>query len=261
MSETNLKPARALSLAERVSLFNAGYEGYRLPMHLDEAGLTWMVDTLDFDLNASRVAYRDGAPVGFANLAVRGDEAWVGGVGVITAARRSGVGEALMEAIHEQARDLGVKHVWLEVIVENTGAFALYEKLGYETVRDVAVWSLPLSDSGERAAEDVSAEEAHARIRALRTEREPWQRADESLSHYADARGLATADGAVVYRQSGENVSLIQIAGDAEPVLRTLRTLGAVTVLNLPDDDPAAAVLEALGATVRIRQHEMVLTF
>lgn len=108
-----LRSAHALSLPERVELFNAGYEGYVVPMHIDETALSWMVDKLDVDLDASRVAYRDGAPVGFANLAVRGDEAWVAGVGVITSARRTGVGEALMEAIHEQARELGVRRVWL----------------------------------------------------------------------------------------------------------------------------------------------------
>ena len=48
-----------------------------------------------------------------------------------------------MRALHERARERGVRRVWLEVIVENTGAFALYEKLGYGLVQDVEVWTLP----------------------------------------------------------------------------------------------------------------------
>ena len=48
-----------------------------------------------------------------------------------------------MEAVHEQARAHGVERIWLEVIVENTGAVALYEQLGYGHVRDLEVWSLP----------------------------------------------------------------------------------------------------------------------
>src|SRR5437763_8319457 len=111
-----------------------------MPMQVDEAALTWMEEKFDFDLEASRVAYLDGAPVGLANLGLRGAEAWIGGIGVVPAARRSGVGEALMGAVHEQARERGVQRVWLEVIVENTGALALYEKLGYEVVQDVEVW-------------------------------------------------------------------------------------------------------------------------
>jgi GNAT superfamily N-acetyltransferase len=254
-----LRPASELTPAERAALFTAAYEGYLVPFQVDEATLAWLDETFDIDLDASRIAYRDGEPIGLGNLGARGEDGWIGGVGVVLAARRSGVGETLMRGLHDEARARGIRRVRLEVIVENTGAFALYEKLGYRTVRDVAVWSLPLSASEDSQAEDVPAEEAHTRIRELRTEREPWQRADESLAHYADALGIATAGGAAVYRQSGEPVSLLQIAGDAEPLLRALRTLGPVSVLNLPDGDPVATALEELGATVAIRQHEMVL--
>ena len=117
-----------------------------MPMHIDEAALGWMHGKFDFDLDASRVAYRDGEPVGLANLAVRDRDAWIGGVGVVASARRAGIGEALMRSVHEEARSRDVERVWLEVIVENTGAFALYEKLGYELVQDVEVWTLPAAE-------------------------------------------------------------------------------------------------------------------
>ena len=254
-----LRSARSLSPAERAELFNAAYEGYLVPFHVDEPMLAFMDDAFDLDLEASRIALRDGATVGLGNLGVRGEDAWIGGVGVVTAARRSGVGEALMRALHDQARERSVRRVWLEVIFENAGAFALYDKLGYRTVRELDVWSLPLSVTERSEAEEASAEDAHARIRELRTSREPWQRTDETLAHYADARGLVTDAGAVVYRQPGDSVQLVQVAGDAGPLLRALRILGPVSVLNLPEDDPAADVLRELGAAVAVRQHEMLL--
>ena len=52
---------------------------------------------------------------------------------------------------------------------------------------------------------------------------------------------------------------LQQYAGEPEPLLLALRTYGDVYVLNLPAEDPAAAVLRELGATVLVRQHEMLL--
>jgi ribosomal protein S18 acetylase RimI-like enzyme len=253
-----IRSARSLPPAERAELFNAAYEGYLLPFHVDVAALEFMDGTFDLDLDASRIAFRDGEPVGLGNLGVRGEDAWIGGVGVVAAARRSGIGEALMLALHEQARERGVRRVWLEVIVENTGAFALYEKLGYRTVRDVEVWSLPAADEDAAAAREVPAAEAHARIREWRSEHEPWQRADETVANYGDARGLATDDGAALFR-AGAAVQLLQVAGEAEAFLRFLRGLGAVSVLNLPEDDPAAARLRSLGATVVVRQHEMLL--
>ncbi len=257
-----LRSARSLSPGERAELFNAAYEGYLVPFHVDEAMLVFMDEAFDLDLDASLVADRDGSGVGLGNLGVRGEDAWIGGVGVVPPARRSGVGETLMRALHEQARERGVRRVWLEVIVENTGALALYAKLGYRTVRDVEVWSLAADEEAESTALEVPATEARARLRELRTEREPWQRADETVEHYRDARGLVTDDGVALFRAGdpgGGTVQLLQLAGEAEPLLRWLRRLGPVSVLNLPADDPAVTALDALGATVVIRQHEMLL--
>jgi len=257
---TNLEihSARSFVPADRAELFNAAYEGYHVPFHVDVAALEFMDGAFDLDLDASRIAFRDGEPVGLGNLGVRGEDAWIGGVGVVAAARRSGIGEALMLALHEQARERSVRRVWLEVIVENSGAFALYEKLGYRTVRDVEVWSLPAGEEDTEAAREVPAADAQARIRELGSTRAPWQRADETVENYGDARGLSTDEGAALFR-GGSSVQLLQVAGEIEPFLRLLRGLGAVSVLNLPEDDPAAPALRSLGATAVIRQHEMLL--
>jgi len=79
-----------------------------------------------------------------------------------------------------------------------------------------------------------------------------------TVENYGDARGLETADGAAVFR-AGAAVQLLQLAGEAEPLLSAFRRLGTVSVLNLPTDDPAASALRSLGAKVVVRQHEMLL--
>jgi ribosomal protein S18 acetylase RimI-like enzyme len=257
VSSLDIHSARSLSSSDRAALFTSAYEGYLLPFRIEEQQLAGMDAAFDIDVDASRIASRDGELVGLGNLGVRGEDAWIGGVGVVTAARRSGVGEALMYALHEQAGERGVRRVWLEVIDRNLGAFALYEKLGYRVVRDVEVWSLPKED-GPPAARDLPASEAHARVRELRSGREPWQRADATLASYDDLCGLATDDGVAVFR-AGSAVQLLQFAGRTEPLLAALRRLGTVSVLNLPADDPAAAALRAIGGDVVVRQHEMLL--
>ena len=249
-----LRPSSSLSLSERAQLFTAAYEGYLMPFQIEERALEWMQEKFDFDLDASRIAYRDGEPVGLANLAVRERDGWIGGVGVVASARRGGVGEALMRAVHEEARARGVERVWLEVIVENTGALALYEKLGYEHVQDVEVWTLPGSE-GAHAGREVPPGEAKAQ---LAERHEPWQRADGTLANYDDVRGLVTDSGAMLFCVRS-SVQLQQYAGEAEPLIRALRTFGDVYVLNLPADDPAAQVLRELGGSVTVRQHEMLL--
>jgi GNAT superfamily N-acetyltransferase len=251
---TELRSARSLSPAGRAALFNAAYEGYLLPFHIDEQQLAFMDNAFDHDLNASRIAFRDGEPVGLGNLGLRGKDAWIGGVGVVPGARRSGVGEALMRALHEQAQERGVRQVWLEVIVENTGALALYEKLGYELVQDVEVWTLPGAE-GDHEEREVPVAQAKAQ---LPERHEPWQRAHGTLANYDDVRGLVTDTGAMLFcvRSSAQ---LQQYAGKPEPLIQALRTFKDVYVLNLPVDDPASAVLRELGGSVVVRQHEMLL--
>jgi GNAT superfamily N-acetyltransferase len=254
MSELELRSARSLTPAERGALFNAAYEGYVLPFHVDEQQLAFMDHVFDLNLDASRVAFRDGEPLGLGNLGLRDEDAWIGGIGVVPGARRSGVGEALMRALHEQARERGVQRIWLEVIVENTGAFALYEKLGYQVMQDVEVWTLPGAE-GEREGREVPPERAKEQ---LPERHEPWQRAAGTLAHYDDVRGLVTDSGAMLFCVRS-NAQLQQYTGEPKPLLRALRTFGDVYILNLPAEDPAAQVLRELGGTVVVRQHEMLL--
>lgn len=78
------------------------------------------------------VADEDGAIVGMVSAElVDGPAVWVGDVVVTAAARRNGVGELLMHGVEEWARQLGAKHVGLQVYVGNGPARSLYRKLGY----------------------------------------------------------------------------------------------------------------------------------
>jgi hypothetical protein len=165
-----------------------------------------------------------------------------------------------MRGLHDEARARGVARIWLEVIEENDAAYRLYEKLGYDVTRWVEVWTLS-AEAPAGTAREVPARQANARIRDLRTSREPWQRADATVANHADARGLETESGAAVYRVGG-TVQLIQIAGgEQEQLIRAMRSHGTVHALNVPVDDPAAAALRGLGANVAVRQREMVLVF
>jgi ribosomal protein S18 acetylase RimI-like enzyme len=250
----------SLSDDELAALFTAAYEGYMRPMQVTADALRFLTKAYDLDRGASRVAIRDPVAIGLVNLGLRGPDAWIGGLGVVPTARRQGIGRVLMAAVHEEARARGAERVWLECIVENTQALALYEELGYTHAGDVEVWSL---DGGEGRAAECAAEEAHAWIRAHRTEREPWQRADDSLANQTGTRGLQVEGAAAVVAVVAERVSVLQLAGRREPLRELLagaRSLGtALTVLNLPVGDEATWALRSLGGRVEVRQHEMVL--
>ena len=265
-----LIPASGLSAAERAELFTAAYEDYVVPFALDEERLRFMESAFGNDLDASLVAVADDARVGLANLARDGAEGWVAGVGVVPAHRGSGVGEALMHGLHEAARGLGLERVWLEVIEENVGARRLYEKLGYEHVRELEVWSLAeiVAQSNYLLPARATVAEANAWIREHRREREPWQRSDATLARLQELepepQALVVYGGAAVVRPADGRVSVVQIAATSESAYRELFERAAklgtpLTLLNLPADDPAGAALARLGGRVDLRQHEMVL--
>ena len=263
MSEVELRSAGGLSDAELAALFTAAYEGYLVPFAVDAETVRFMTDAYDLDREASRVAVRDGEQVGLANLGLRRVEGWVGGVGVVPAERGRGTGRLLMEALHAEARARGVERVWLEVIVENAPAIALYEILGYEHVRDVEVWSLSGAATPSTSVADVDAAEAHAWLRERRTEREPWQRDDASLANQGELRGLMADGGAAVVRVAAGRVGIVQLDGDPtalRDLLAAASSLGeSLSVLNLPSGHPAGNVLRELGGHVAVRQHEMML--
>ena len=70
--------------------------------------------------------------VGYVNPVLDGEEAWIGGLGVVPSHRRKGIGRQLMIAAEDFARDSGVEEILLEVIVGNDVAYGLYRSLGYE---------------------------------------------------------------------------------------------------------------------------------
>jgi ribosomal protein S18 acetylase RimI-like enzyme len=264
--------AQSLDPAELVRVFNLGFSDYQVPMVMDEAGLADHVGCNDIDLGYSRVAI-DVEPVGLALTARRGVEAWIGGMGTAPAYRRIGLGaRTLMSAIDAVAAD-GVNAVWLEVLEDNAPAIALYERLGFERVRRLEIWSLapdPAREPVEHRSLDVDA--AHAWIAAHRGGREPWQRADASIVRMRERGwplvGVAVQRsgriaGAAICLPEGAMMKVFQVAALDRAAAHDLIAAAAgqltLRLANLPDDDLFSDVLRRLGATMTIAQHEMRL--
>jgi ribosomal protein S18 acetylase RimI-like enzyme len=258
MGTVALEPASARSHAELAALFTAGYEGYFMPVAVDESAFSFMAGTWDYDLDASLVAV-DGDDVGLCMLGVRGTAGWIGGVGIVAGRRREGIGDQLMRAIEERALSRGIERLWLEVLVQNEPAIRLYEKLGYAVVRELEVWSLDGLVLQEHDAASVPVADVVGRS----SERPPWQRADAAVKRQDDARALVGGDGSLVYRSGNGVASILQAAGDADAIRALIESLPAGTTgvryLNGPQGDPVNAALEALGGTCVARQHEMLL--
>ena len=261
-----LEPASRWSYAELAAIFNAGYEGYYTPFSVDEAGFRFMSTTWDDDLDASRVALVDGEPAGICKLAIRGDQGWIAGIGVAAPHRGEGVGETLMRGVLDEARARGLREVWLEVLVQNEPAIRLYEKLGFEHVRELEVWTLePLvvqhhkvrsatvaaAQRADPRASDASASRGSAPTRRSRTSKASEALESERGAMLFRAHRRARLAAARRRRRRGRGPRAARVAPGARR--------RPSSWLNGPEGDPFNAAIESLGGTLAHRQHEMVL--
>lgn len=73
-------------------------------------------------------------PLGFSLAHTTLDEAEIYAIGVISSARRRGVGRRLLAATNEHASRLGARVLFLEVAEGNVAARALYHNTGFRQV-------------------------------------------------------------------------------------------------------------------------------
>jgi GNAT superfamily N-acetyltransferase len=263
-------PAADLGAAKLVEVFNDGFSDYLVPLRLDEATLRAHLHENDIALDRSPVALAE-EPAAFALLGIREGDAWIGGMATVPAKRRRGLARQVLDTAIESAGQAGCSTVWLEVVDRNAAAVGLYEARGFAQVRDLVVWSLPALDRTGEATRSVDEHEAHAWIAAHREEREPWQRADGTLTRLREAgaalRGLVLersgeVTGAVVYRDA-TTAGVFQLAADDDEAAAALLCAAAngrdLHVTNAPASGRMSRVLGERGANSIAGQHEMRL--
>ena len=123
--------------------FAEAFPDYVIPFALTEAQFRNHIILNAVDVNRS-VGCIDGERlIGFS---LNGFGAWRGkqtvydaGTGVIPDFRRQGVSEAIFEMMLPVFKSEGIEQCLLEVVSTNTRAVCLYEKLGFRTVRELAL--------------------------------------------------------------------------------------------------------------------------
>lgn len=115
-------PGDAEALAQvHARAFDAPWSAADIAALMDGPGVTaWLVET--------------GAPVGMSLVRIVAGEGEVLTIGVAPAARRQGVGDALVAAAVVVATTRGAESLFLEVAADNPAARALYAKAGFVSV-------------------------------------------------------------------------------------------------------------------------------
>lgn len=264
-----------------IGALNTAYADYFVPIRLAAQSFERLVTREAIRLEASATALYNGRIVGMGLLGVRGRRAWIGGMGVVPEFRRQGIGRRIMAYLIEQARQLAVRHIQLEVITQNRIALDLYQSIGFRTTRRLLVLS------GEERPSSLATLAAHpgvtieasdavsllAHLPEMAVVPAPWQRDPESLWQMRDR-----LDGFSAHHQSDGLLGLCLWSGDEEQTgiyflnAITQEAIGALlgallarlpsarfSYLNVPEDDPALPVLRAAGFWDTVDQYEMHL--
>ena len=195
-----LIPASEFTLDELTGIYNQTRVDYMVPMPMNAARLAEYISVYDVDLEHSLVAMQENDLRGVAMLGVREGRAWITRLGVIPTTRRSGVGEALMVGLLEQAEKLNIQFDMLEVIKNNTPAHTLFLKLGFYEIGELLVLRRsPVIPPTDPVVADAQRLDRHEALTLVGRDRgtQPWTNQSESLFNAQEVSGLhlTLADG------------------------------------------------------------------
>ena len=274
-----IRPADSVPREDLLNALNDAYADYFVPIHLSAEAFDAMIRRESVRLPASRVAVSGDQVVGMGLLAARGQRGWVGGMGVIPAYRRQGIGRQLMHALIAAAESLGLAQLQLEVITQNTGALQLYQTLGFETVRRLLVLNRKADTpapvgrgaGGLRFGPIRPAAVLNALANLPAPER-PWQRQHAATGEIPAGAAAAayepgkTAPAAVcLHRGSNAHRELLDIAAQSPAIGAALlhhvlasHAEAAFSYLNVAENDPLLPALQEAGFSEMIDQYEMI---
>jgi ribosomal protein S18 acetylase RimI-like enzyme len=180
-----LQPASVHAIADIADLLTRSFEGYFVPININEAALHVMIRRDGVDLSESRVILRDDELIGVALIARRGWTSRLAAMGIVFDARHGGAGKWTMEQLIREARARHERQMVLEVIEQNTAGMKLYEGFGFRRVRRLVGYQIekPAADSRETLKE-MDIRELAKLITAHGLVDLPWQLSGESIAQH-----------------------------------------------------------------------------
>ena len=260
--------------------FVRAFGDYEVRMDLPIDRFAEMLHTRDVTLDLSVGCFEEQDLVGFVLCGFRKldgfDWCYDGGTGIVPEHRHQGVGRKLVETWLDVLRNRGVAGVLLEVLENNTPAFELYQKAGFQVSRSFSCCRCNkalLAAAGHTF--DIVDDMAHylaLDCDALLTFKPSWQNARESVVNAIDRHAyVALTTGSrvlgygLVHTASG-NIPQIGVASDYrdtglegaildELARRTSRE--TLVFLNIEQGDYLERKLTELGFERFVGQYEM----
>jgi len=196
-------PAYEVSLAEQARIFTEAFIGYGGgSFAMDAAGLARFIRAQGADLCYSRLAKNENGLCGFGYIARMGDISRLCGMGVIAAARRTGVGRALLVQLLAESKTRGDCAMILEVIEQNPSAHALYRQEHFRELGRLLGWRRAIETTAAQAPvelEEISLATASQLPLPLEFPALPWQISRHAAARLTAGRAYVSGSGLVVF--------------------------------------------------------------
>ena len=94
-----------------------------------------LIDAAAFRADLSLLIVGDGQGAGYVASHIDGESGWIAQMGVHPVFQKQGLGATLLAEVMQRYRDQNLRYAMLDVNVNNPAAQRLYERLGFESVR------------------------------------------------------------------------------------------------------------------------------
>jgi len=251
-----------------VVCFNEAFSDYAVSFSMSAPQLREICARRGVVFDLSVGAFDGGRLVGFTLNGFDGETAYDSGTGVVPPHRRQGLARGMMEYVMPRLREAGARRYLLEVIESNTRAVALYESLGFSTIRPLTCWKYESTGTSNADIRPIDVDQ----IENFRDVEPSWQNSDAAIRRARDPRiilGAFDSDVltgyAVIFPRTHD---LAQLAvrrthrrrgiGSALLARAAAEADGMVRILNIDARDAGIeAFLRARGAEQFVRQKEM----
>lgn len=218
-------PASDWSAEALAACFTAAFDGYLAGSFvLDAATLPRFMARQGADLALSRCVVRNGDLLGLAFVGEYAKRRRVGGMGVLPQARGSGASRLLLHGVVDDARELGLDALELEVFAQNAAALRLYRSFGF--IEGAPLWGFvrePINGVHvlPAAPRSVSRDDAVAWLLAQGPDDLPYQVSGHALPN-ADPRAQIwqIGEALMVFSEAPEHKLSVTLLFDADPAQR-----------------------------------------
>ncbi len=107
------------------------FEGYLVPFNIDGEAFATRFSAEDISLNDSKVWLQEGEAKALAAIVRRGQTSRLAAFAIRPELRGQGYGKRFIRQLIDEAQARGDRQMWLEVIVGNDSALALYQRMGF----------------------------------------------------------------------------------------------------------------------------------